>query len=71
MTSWGNTKQRAAFWSAIALFVLAILCAIESTNGAAIVKGIAGLALLSGLICFVGVWTLSTPKNPDAEAEQW
>lgn len=60
MTFRGNTKQTAAFYAAIAFFVAAILCAIESGNASepALLKVLAGFAFVLGLISGIGVWTM-------------
>jgi hypothetical protein len=69
MTSWGNTKQRAAFWAAAAFFVGAIFCA--NTPNLFAHQGFALLGLGAGLICFIGVWTLGFRKSADPDCEQW
>jgi drug/metabolite transporter superfamily protein YnfA len=72
MTSWGNTKQRAAFWAAISLFVIAILCAIESTTGGGrIYAGLGALAFAFGMFCTVGVWTFGLQKAQNPTDTEW
>lgn len=67
-----NTKQRVAFWSAVALFVIAILCAIESmTGGAPAYKALAVGALVLATIFSAGVWALGLPKSTDPDNKDW
>jgi hypothetical protein len=61
MTSWGNTKQRAAFAGAIVLFVAAIFLANEASPAWAI------LPFVFGCICFAGVWALGLPVSADPD----
>lgn len=69
MTFRGNTKQTAAFYAAVAFFVVAILCAIESGNAAdpALMKVLAGFAFVMGLISAIGVWTLGLGRAENTE----
>lgn len=67
MTSGGITKQRVLTWAAIAFCVLALLCAIESTNSSdpVVMKVIAGFSLIMGIISVAGVWAAGLPKAED------
>lgn len=67
MTFGGNMKQRVSAWAAVVFFVVAMLCAIESTNTSApgALKAVALISMALGLISFVGVWTMGLTKSPD------
>jgi hypothetical protein len=69
MTFRGNTKQTAAFWAAVAFFIVAIMCAIESGNSGdpMLFKVLAGFAAVMGLISTIGVWTMGLSKAQTPE----
>lgn len=64
MTSWGNTRQRAAAFAALGLFIIAMLVADFSGAGAL-------LLLFAGIICTAGVWALGLPKSTRPDDADW
>lgn len=70
MSSGGNVRGRVAFWLAVASFVAAMLCAIESaTGGDSIYRVLAALTFVLGLIFTAGVWAARLPQRTDPDDE--
>jgi len=66
MTSGGNAKRHFCVWATIAFFVIAMLCAVESTTGGdSVFRGLALGALVFGVLSFAGVWANGLPKSED------
>jgi len=66
MTSWGNTRQRAAAYAAVILFALAMLLATTSLRGWAL------LPMMAGFVCTAGVWALGLPQRmPSPDDAEW
>lgn len=70
MTPGGNTRRRAIMWSAVACFVIAILCAVQSmTGGGSAFKAFALVAFAAGFIMFVGFWAAGLAPRADDDAQ--
>jgi len=72
MNSGGITKRTFCVWAAVAAFIVAMLCAIESsTGGSAEYRGLAVCSFVLGLIFFAGVFVNSFQQNADPDKDQW